>query len=53
MAIDADISRVDGCACGDTTIHLYRGAESNQNVREKLLVFLKGSKKPKKSFDDL
>ena len=49
MAIDADISRIDGCACGDTIIHLYRGAESNQKVREKLLVFLKGSKKPKKA----
>ena len=49
MAIDAYTSRLDGCACGDTIIHLYRGAESNQKVRKKLLVFLKGSKKAKKA----
>ena len=49
MAIDAYISRVDGCSCGDTIIHLYRGAESRQKVREKLLVFLKGSKKAKQT----
>ena len=46
IAIDAYISRVDGCCCGDTTIHLYKGAEScvSKVDREKLLVFLKGSK---------
>jgi len=49
VAIYAYISRLDGCACGDTTIHFYRGAKSNQKVREKLLVFLKGSKKAKKA----
>jgi len=49
VAIDAYISRVNGCPCGDTTIHLYRGAESgnSQAKREKLLVFLKGSKREK------
>ena len=49
MAIDAYISRVDGCDCGDTSIRLYRGAEctTRQEVREKLLVFLKGAKKAK------
>jgi len=51
VAIDAYISRVDGCPCGDTTIHLYRGAESvnSQVDREKLLVFLKGSKREKEA----
>ena len=49
MAIDAYISRVDNCPCGDTTIRLYRGAKSSQNTREKLIVFLKGSKKAKEA----
>ena len=51
IAIDAYISRVNGCPCGGTSIQLYRGAESNdsQVVREKLLIFLKGSKKAKES----
>jgi len=34
MAIDAYISRVVNGPCGDTTIRLYRGAESSQNIRE-------------------
>ena len=39
------IHRVNGCPCGDSVIHLYCGADSTkqQEVREKLLVFLKGS----------
>lgn len=45
-AIDAYISRVDGCPCGESTIHLYHVADSTeqQQVQEKLLVFLKGFK---------
>ena len=36
---------MNGCPCGDSVIHLYCGADSTkqQEVREKLLVFLKGS----------
>ena len=47
LAIDAYISRVDGCPCGDTEIKLYRGPDTSdkQEVREKLLTFLKGSNK--------
>jgi len=46
IAVDVCISRVNGCPCGDTTIYLYSSAESgnSQDKREKLLVFLKGSK---------
>ena len=47
LAIEAYINRIDGCPCGDTTIQLYRGADSSdeQATRSKLLVFPKGSKK--------
>ena len=39
------IHQVNGCPCGDSVIHLYCGADSTkqQEVCEKLLVFLKGS----------
>ena len=49
LAIDAYISRVDGCPCGDTTIKLYKGPDSTtcQKMRSKLTVFLKGSNKRK------
>ena len=49
LAIDAYIHRVNGCPCGDSVIHLYRGADSTeqQEIREKLLVFLKGSNRSK------
>jgi len=45
LAIAAYISRVDGCPCGDTNIHLYRGADTSEHLqlRDKLLTFLKGS----------
>ncbi len=50
LAMDAYISRVDGCPCGDTVIQLYKGAISDiQAKREKLLIFLKGSKAQKKA----
>lgn len=51
LATDAYISRVDGCPCGQTNIHLYRGVDTSEHleVHEKLLVFLKGSKSSKES----
>ena len=44
LAIDAYIHWVNGCPCGDSVIHLYRGVDSTeqQEICEKLLVFLKG-----------
>ena len=51
LAIEAYISRVDHCSCGNTCIHLYRGADtctsSHLEVRDSLLTFLKGSKMAK------
>ena len=49
LAIDAYISRVDGCPCGSTTIKLYKGPDSTirQRMRSKLTIFLKGSNKKK------
>ena len=46
LATDVYISRVDKCSCGDTVIHLYRGADSSQQqtTRTYLLQYLKGSK---------
>ena len=54
LAIDAYISRVDGCPCGSTKIHLFRGPEASEEqvVRSKLLIFLKGSKKQKQELKD-
>ena len=45
LAISAYISRVDGCPCGNTAIHLYRGADTSEQIRNHahLLTFLKGS----------
>lgn len=50
LAIEAYISRVDKAPCGDTVINLYRGAESTeeQDIRKKLLIFLKGSNTKKR-----
>ena len=49
LAMDAYISRVNGTPCGSTAIHLYKGVKDSEQVgsREKLLIFLKGSKKAK------
>ena len=33
LAIDAYVSRVDGAPCGDTLIHLYKGARDSEKVR--------------------
>ena len=48
LAIDAYISRVDRCPCGDAEIRLYRKSEQ-QEVHEKLLISLNGSNKAKKA----
>ena len=49
LAVDAYVSRVNGCPCGDTEIQLFRGPDSSeqQEAQEKLLIFLKGSNKNK------
>ena len=44
-AIDIYIDRCDGCSCGRTQIHLFKGTSSDQQEREKLRIFLKGPKK--------
>ena len=51
LAIEAYISRINHCSCGDTCIHLYRGADASSHleVRDSLLTFLKGSKMAKES----
>ena len=50
LAIEAYISRVNRCSCGDTCIHLFRGVDTSDQlkVRDSLLT-LKGSKKAKES----
>ena len=52
LAISAYISRVDGCPCGNTAIHLYRGADTSEQIRNRahLLTFLKGSNVAKEQF---
>ena len=49
LAIAAYINRVDGCPCGDTSIHLYRGADTSEHLklRDQLLTFLKGTRAAK------
>lgn len=44
LATDVYIDRVNGCPCGETVIHLYRGADSSslQQKWKDLLVYLKG-----------
>lgn len=46
MATDIYISRANNAPCGDTTIQLFRGADStsNQELRQDVLLYLKGSK---------
>ena len=48
-AAEVYIQRCNNATCGDTEIHLYLGADSSelQNRRERLLKFLKGSRKEK------
>ena len=51
LAIAAYINRVNGCPCGDTNIHLYRGADAADSehlqTRVNLITFLKGSRAAK------
>ena len=45
LAIDVYLSRVDGSPCGETTICLFKGADSSerQRIRPYLIQYLKGS----------
>ena len=49
LAIEAYTSRVDGCRCGDATIKLFKGSESEEHhaVSDKHEIFLKGSNRGK------
>ena len=49
LATNVYISRVNGSPCGETTIQLYKGADSSkeQERRTHLLVYLKGSRHQK------
>ena len=51
LAIEAYISRVNHCRCGNSSIHLFRGADASVHLgtRDELLTFLKGSKSAKES----
>ena len=46
---DIYISRVNQAPCGDSVIHLFKGADSswNQKIQDYLSIFLKGTKKRK------
>ena len=46
--VDIYIDRCDGCSCGNTQIHLFKGQPSDQ-VTRKVRIFLKGSKKQKEA----
>lgn len=50
LATDVYINRCNGCPCGDTVIHLFKGADSSrlQELRPLLNIFLKGSQQKKK-----
>ena len=49
LATDIYINQVNGCPCGNTVIHLYKGADSSEAQEQKplLQIFLKGSKERK------
>ena len=51
LAIDTYISYVNKSPCGNTVIHLYKGADSADHhmYRENLKIFLKGSKTKKEA----
>ena len=51
LATDVYINRVNNCRCGDSVIHLYRGADSHlqQGTRKYFLLYVKGTKKQKES----
>ena len=46
LATDVYINQINECSCGDKVIHLYRGADSSEQltIRAYLLQYLKGSK---------
>lgn len=46
-AIDIYIERCNGCSCGKTVIHLFKGVQADYEKREKLITFLKGTKRKK------
>lgn len=53
-AVQQYVERVDGTPCMDTKIHLSHGADRSNILiarRQKLLVFLKGNKKDRKSLE--
>ncbi len=45
------MNRVNGCPCGETNIHLFKGADSttDQENRKYILIFLKGTIAQKKA----
>ena len=49
LATDVYLNRVNGCPCGETVIHLYKGEDSSQRqvTRKYVLQYLKGSKAQK------
>ena len=49
LATSVYLDRVNKCTCGDTVIHLFRSADSSslKKTRERLMIFLKGTKKKK------
>lgn len=53
LATDVYISRVNGCPCGEGKIQLFRGADSTclQDLRRKLLVFLKSSRREREALE--
>ena len=46
LATEVYINQVNGSSCGETNIHLFKGADSsaNQDLRLYLLHYLKGTK---------
>ena len=50
LATDIYISRVNGAPCAKTVLHLFKGADStsNQEIREHLSIYLKGTVEKRK-----
>jgi len=54
LAIEAYMSRVNHCPCGDTVIHLFKGANSKEQQKfEGNFVLLKGSQKSKHELQEI
>jgi len=47
LATDIYIQRVNGSPCGDSVVHLFKGANSSskQHLRQQVLTYLKSSQK--------